>query len=102
MARSIPPAGSGNSHALVTLMPAFDYLCPQPTSWNDIHRQLIVFRAQQCPESPPPPVPLILAGWAHSSDSDKAERWIQTAKWAEDHGAAHLIPVLSENDKYRA
>lgn len=77
-----------------------DYICPQPIPWNDIHRALTAFHRDNCPDAPAPPVPLILAGWAYSSDEENASRWQSTVTWAEKHGASHLIPELAEGDRH--
>lgn len=77
-----------------------DFICPQPIPWNDIHRDLTAFHRESCPDAPTPPVPLILAGWAYSSDEEKAARWQATLDWADEHGAPHLIPDLPESERY--
>lgn len=82
-------------------MPDLDYICPQPVPWNDIHRALVEHREAKCPDAPLPPVPLILAGWAYSTDDDKADRWRSTLEWSQTHEASHLIPDLTESEKYR-
>ena len=76
------------------------FICPQPIPWNDIHRALTAFHRKHGSDAPPPPVPLILAGWAYSSDQEKAARWQATLAWAERYGASHLIPELTEPDRY--
>ena len=75
-------------------------ICPQPPVWNSIYQNLCKFHAKNCPTDPPPPVPLILAGWAFSTDEEKATRWQDTLNWAKTHGALDLIPELSESDFY--
>jgi hypothetical protein len=77
-----------------------EYICPQPIPWNDIHRALAAFHRDNCPDAPAPPVPLILAGWAYSSDVEKASRWQATHDWANEHAATHLIPDLNEGERY--
>jgi hypothetical protein len=50
------------------------------------------------PESPPKP--LILAGWAYSSDEEKAERWEETIAWATFNGCAEVISQIKDEDFY--
>jgi hypothetical protein len=47
-----------------------------------------------------PPKPLILAGWAYSSDLEKAQRWGETVAWASSNGCASLVDQLKEEDFY--
>lgn len=75
-------------------------ICPQPPVWNSIYQNLCKFHAKNCPTDPPPPVPLILAGWAFSTDEEKASRWKDTLNWAKTHGALNSIPEISESDFY--
>jgi hypothetical protein len=75
-------------------------ICPLPPVWNSIYQNLCKFHAKNCPTAPPPPVPLILAGWAFSNDGEKTTRWLDTQNWATTHGALHLLPELSESDFY--
>jgi hypothetical protein len=51
---------------------------------------------------PPPPVPLILAGWVYSNDVEKAHRWRQTVAWAVERGYAELIPSFPAAEQYSA
>lgn len=76
------------------------HICPQSIPWHDIHQALTAFHREKCPDAPPPPIPLILAGWAYSSDEEKEARWQATIAWAATHGASHLIPDLTETDFY--
>jgi hypothetical protein len=39
----------------------------------------------------PPPVPLILAGWAYSNDVEKRNRWQETLAWVHHHGLGTLL-----------
>lgn len=47
-----------------------------------------------------PPVPLILNGWVYTNDVDKAQRWEQTVKWANQNGYSNLIPQFSGDEIY--
>ena len=45
---------------------------------------------------PPPPVPLILAGWAYSNDVEKRSRWQETLAWADHHGLGTLLSDIGD------
>jgi hypothetical protein len=45
-----------------------------------------------------PPKPLILAGWAYSSDLEKAHRWDETVAWANYNGCAEIVDQIKEED----
>lgn len=68
--------------------------------WNNIYLALKSAWETSGRTGDGPPVPLILNGWAFSSDLDKHRRWQNTLEWANQHGLAHLIPELSEAEKY--
>ncbi|MBK6772737.1 MAG: hypothetical protein IPG78_11575 [Ignavibacteria bacterium] len=76
------------------------FITPKPNQWNKIHQRLKSHWEKEIKVGVPPPVPLILAGWNFSNDSDKMERWEMTLKWAEDNNCIHLIPVLTDDEKY--
>jgi hypothetical protein len=90
----------------LSLRPAFDlasadYVCPQPSVWHEIHKALVAARESEHASSiPPPPVPLILAAWAHTSDEDKAKRWLATLAWARRYGFQDEIRSLTQEDLY--
>ena len=74
-------------------------ICPNPMPWKDVHERLTAYaRVHPC-VPPSPPVPLILAGWAYSNDTDKMRRWEETIAWARDNGCVDLVDV-SESDFY--
>jgi hypothetical protein len=76
------------------------FVCPKPQVWNRIHQQLQrAWEAAGC-VGPEPPVPLILNGWAFSSDLDKQQRWLATVAWANNAGLERLIHELSEEEGY--
>jgi hypothetical protein len=69
--------------------------------WNDIYNSLrSAWDAQTDRTIPPPPIPLILNGWVFSSNKEKADRWIETIKWAKVHGMELMIPKLSDEESY--
>jgi hypothetical protein len=55
-------------------------ICPLPPRWATVYSRLKAIAEAE--GFPAPPRPLILAGWAFSSDSEKQRRWVQTMKWA--------------------
>lgn len=69
-------------------------VCPLPKYWSPIYLALLK-AAEGTPGVPPPPKPLILAGWAYSSDAEKNDRWRATIQWAAKWGFSGLIPELS-------
>ena len=75
-------------------------VCPNPSLWAEIFQRLADTWQRDGLQGTPPPVPLILAGWIYSSDSDKQQRWQQTIEWAEHHQLADLIPLLCDKDYY--
>ena len=75
-------------------------ICPNPTRWNDVYKQLEEFSKLNCCTPDLPPKPLILAGWAYSSDLDKLQRWNDTVAWAGKNGCSNLTNRLSDSDFY--
>jgi hypothetical protein len=76
-------------------------ICPNPSRWNNIHKQLIEYaEARSCRPSRPP-APLILAGWAYSNDTDKMRRWKETVDWAFVNGCAGIVEGISDHDFYQ-
>ena len=69
------------------------YSCPSPVEWNRIYGRLKDW-AESRGVTDPPPVPLILGGWAMSSAREKHERWQDTIRWAELHECANLVNGL--------
>jgi hypothetical protein len=76
------------------------FVCPQPVRWHEIHQKLDATWKAKGAIGEPPPIPLILNGWAFSNDYEKSDRWLATIKWAEVNNSSHLIPDLIENDQY--
>jgi hypothetical protein len=74
-------------------------VCPLPQHWNAIYLTLLK-AATAGAELPPPPKPLILGGWAYSSDAEKQNRWLSTLQWAQKWGFQELIPELSTDMMY--
>lgn len=74
-------------------------ICPNPTSWDSVHIKLTSFaKTHPCTPSNPP-VPLILAGWSHTTDNEKMLRWKATIAWAADNHCIELTSI-SDDDYY--
>jgi hypothetical protein len=74
-------------------------ICPHPIPWNTIYEQLLRV-AQERPELPKPPGPLILNGWVFSSDAEKETRWAETLEWATTADCMDSIELLAADDFY--
>jgi hypothetical protein len=74
------------------------FICPVPDVWAAAHQRLLRAWKRAGKVASEPPIPLILNGWAFSSDAEKADRWTVTVKWAERHGHSHLIPTMRERE----
>jgi len=75
-------------------------ICPQASVWSDFYLGLKEIAERD--SLPSPPVPLILAGWAYSTDNEKMARWKQTIKWLSAHQLDHLLERISDSDMYTA
>jgi hypothetical protein len=73
-------------------------ICPTPVLWAPLHQTLIAHAKTN--HLPPPPMPLILAGWNFSSDEEKKARWLETVSWCESHQCVHLLASLKDADWY--
>lgn len=73
-------------------------ICPTPVFWAPLHQTLIAHAKTN--HLPPPPMPLILAGWNFSSDKEKKARWLETVSWCESHQCMHLLASLNDADWY--
>lgn len=76
------------------------FVCPQAGSWARVHTILTRAWEEAGREGPPPPFPLILAGWCYTNDLEKAQRWQETVIWARDHNIEHFVADVPEKDKY--
>lgn len=76
-------------------------ICPNPSRWNDVFKQLVEYaEAHPCKPSRPP-TPLILAGWASSNDTEKMRRWGETVDWASANGCVGVVEGISDQDFYQ-
>src|SRR5438309_7873039 len=79
------------------------FICLMPDAWAAVHRRLLSARERAGdPAVPEPPRPLILDGWAFSSDTQKQERWKETVRWVTQHGFRRLIPTIERRHAYQA
>lgn len=77
------------------------FISPVPKIWHEIHQNLMSYWTNELNGiGAKPPIPLILAGWNFSEDWEKKERWVDTLNWAEINNCKHLIPELTDEDKY--
>ena len=68
-------------------------VCPQPSAWHAICRRCNQAWSESGHVGDPPPDPLILSGWAFSSDADKQKRWQALVRWAEERSLLHLVAL---------
>jgi len=64
-------------------------ICPRPNHWNALW-ELLPDR-HRVGAGWQPPLPLILAAWSHTTDTEKRERFELHLQWAEAHGALAKI-----------
>jgi hypothetical protein len=81
-------------------MSAMSKICPQPNVWNERHKAMTRIAQERGLSSPPKP--LILAGWAHSEDWEKKQRWQETVDWCKQHSCAELTDDIANADWYLA
>ena len=67
-------------------------VCPVPTRWNDLWETLPDRRRIGGGWSPS--LPLILAAWWETSDSEKRERFLQHIRYADEHGVLLRVVVF--------
>jgi hypothetical protein len=78
-----------------------DYISPYPRVWHEVHKRLTKYWMNEMNQNGvKPPVPLILAGWNFSDNWQKKARWDETINWANEHSCMHLIPELTNEEKY--
>jgi hypothetical protein len=70
-------------------------ICPNPVAWDKAYRRLIAHATERGVLGAPPR-PLILAGWAHSSDAQKMERWRETVEWAKSNGCVEIVEQVDD------
>jgi hypothetical protein len=73
-------------------------VCPLPTVWAELHRRLK--EASEKYALPPPPAPLILAGWAYANDIEQRMQWQHTLAWAERYGLVDLLDDVSDESMH--
>jgi hypothetical protein len=75
-------------------------ICPIASEWAKLHKELLKYSEKNECSPSNPPKPLILAGWVHSSDQDKKERWQETIAWARSNGCSDLLDRLIDDVFY--
>jgi hypothetical protein len=75
-------------------------VCPKPIPWNRAFESLTRHATAYVCTPPLPPIPLILAGWAHSNDQDKMSRWADTVAWAHANGCGQIVDKIPDQDFY--
>jgi hypothetical protein len=81
--------------SFVAQMDREGWICPNPAPWNRLWEMLPEKR--QIGNGWEPSVPLILAGWAYSTDAQKRERFLTHLAWADDHGAVEAVLKFLES-----
>lgn len=76
-------------------------ICPNPSRWNDVHKQLVNYAETHSCGPSGPPAPLILAGWAYSNDTEKMRRWKETVDWASANGCVGIVEGVLDKDFYK-
>jgi len=76
-------------------------VCPQLHIWRQLYTALEEAYQQASVAGMPPPPPVYnMQAWELSTDSQKQQRWAATRAWADQHGFAHLISDLSDDECY--
>jgi hypothetical protein len=75
----------------------YEPICPLPPEWENLHSAAVA----AAEDGETFPKPLILAGWAFSSDAEKRQRWKETVDWLESRGLRGLIESKVEGAWYR-
>jgi hypothetical protein len=96
-----PPRNRGGNGSSKLRAGASKRICPNPSRWNDVFKQLVRY-ADTHPCSPSqPPTPLILGGWVGSNDVEKKRRWSETVDWASANGCRSIVEQVSDQDFYK-
>jgi hypothetical protein len=77
--------------------PRNSIICPNPSEWAKLHSSAIPALA----DGDTFPKPLILAGWAVSSDAEKRQHWEETPEWLHERGLEHSIESKVKGGWYR-
>ena len=78
-----------------------EFVCPVVNILHEVYLKLLdCYNENKSTIDQPPPKPLILNGWAFSTDYQKKLRWEETIKWAQTYGCSGLIPTLKDANKY--
>jgi hypothetical protein len=72
-------------------------ICPNPPEWAKLHTAAVTATK----DGETFPKPLILAGWAFSSDEEKRQRWAETIQWLEERKLGYLVEAKVGDSWYR-
>jgi hypothetical protein len=67
-------------------------VCPMPPEWHSIWKLLPNREGKKGGWSPP--LPLILAGWLYTTDSEKRQRLEEHIRWAYEHHVCHKVSTF--------
>ena len=83
--------------ALIDEIAGPDWVCPT-SKWADLYNKLP--DTKRVGAGYEPPIPLILQAWAHTSDSEKKERFMVHLRWARDKSVLDdILEYLKEFDE---
>jgi hypothetical protein len=68
---------------------------PIPTAWARVHKAMRKYSEVNVCNPQNPPSPLILGGWAFSTDLQKIERWEDFKLWAKTNGCLELVDLVA-------
>ena len=74
-----------------------DPICPNPPEWARLHTAA----SESALDGDTFPKPLILAGWAFSSDEEKRRRWEETIQWLNERNLESLVESAIGDSWYR-
>ena len=75
-------------------------VCPKPPIWASIDKKLSEFSGTHVCSPPTPPKPLILAGWAYSTNKQKQDRWQETIDWAKPNSCIKNMMTTVVTDTF--
>ena len=75
-------------------------ICPLPRYWHETYQHLITAWRNCGRNGFSPPIPLILAGWAHTNDAEKKARWDETVEWAHNNNLDFVWEDLRPDQFY--
>jgi hypothetical protein len=92
---------SNKMNELLLFVKSDKRVCPQPQKWNELWK-LLPDRKQISTGGWKPPLPLILAAWWHTNDSEKRNRLNEHIQYANEKGVvkevSNFLHSLSPDD----